>query len=560
MATLYAKAAGGNWSAAGTWSATGSAGVDNAGPPAATDDVILELGSGAITVDAASVAKTVSCSAGTGAYTGILTHNAFNLTVSGSVTLVAGMTYTPLATSTITINATATLTTGGKLLPLLAHTSGTLTLGDNLSFMASKVITFKLSGTALALNGRTVSGNSDVNRILIQSNVIGTAATITNTTGTFANADFQDITFSSAVDYSAITGLAGDCGGNTGSTLTTAVPQTHDGTTSNWSTAARWTSRVPLPQDNVSIPSGTGTVTVDMPRIGASVTFAGFTGTVTTAAGTITLYGSFTASSGMTLTFNGNNNFNGRGTHTITSAGKTGYGPIVINSGTYSLSDALLLSTNSAFTIANSATFNTNSFSISFGQGTVGANTTTNWGTSTVTMMLTAVSTLFGAGGTFSAASATFVVATASASARTFAGGGKTFGDLRLPGGGAGAFTITSANTFNRIYTDGAGVVAIVLPGSATTTLISGAGLNNGTNVVTFTASAGSATISKSTGILSWNYVSLTNIPSTGGATFYAGANSTDGGGNTGWIFATGPSLENSGAAGGNNLMMMGCG
>lgn len=53
--------------------------------------------------------------------------------------------------------------------------------------------------------------------------------------------------------------------------FTTAATQTANGTTSfSWSTAARWTSRVPLPQDNVVINNAFGTsqtVTQDMPRI-----------------------------------------------------------------------------------------------------------------------------------------------------------------------------------------------------------------------------------------------------------------------------------------------------
>ena len=137
----------------------------------------------------------------------------------------------------------------------------------------------------------------------------------------------------------------------------------------------------------------------------------------------------------------------------------------------------------------------------------------------------------------------TIFLSSASASSKTFAGAGLVYNDLKIAGGGAGAIIITGANTFNRIYTDGLGTKSITLPGSTTTTIVSGLGLANGTNIITFTASAGSATVSKSGGgTVGWDYVSLTNIPAVQTSTWYAGTHSTDGLGNTNWIFTDPPS------------------
>jgi hypothetical protein len=134
------------------------------------------------------------------------------------------------------------------------------------------------------------------------------------------------------------------------------------------------------------------------------------------------------------------------------------------------------------------------------------------------------------------------------AGAKTFAGGGLTYNNVKISGGGAGAVIFTGANTFNRIYTDGGGTKSVTLPGSTTTTIISGLGLANGTNVITFTASAGSATVSKSGGgTVSWDYVNLTNIPAAQASTWYAGTHSTDGTGNTNWIFTDPPAGTSSG-------------
>jgi hypothetical protein len=91
MATLYAKAAGGNWSAAGTWSNVSSAGADNSGPPTSVIDVVFDAGSvGTVTVDTTSCAcKTLTCQA---AANSITFTNTKLLDIYGNVTFFAGMT------------------------------------------------------------------------------------------------------------------------------------------------------------------------------------------------------------------------------------------------------------------------------------------------------------------------------------------------------------------------------------------------------------------------------------------------------------------------------------
>ena len=548
MANRYVRTAGGNYSTAATWAST-SGGTDSVAVPTSADDVFLDANSGQLTVDAASAAKSVNCTG----YTGTLTHNAFVWTVAGSVTFVSGMTYTPLETSTVTLSATNTLTTAGKLFPLMILNTGiTTTLADGLNFMASKVITLTLNGSSLTLNGQTVSGNSATNRVLIRTNTIGTTYTITNTTGTFANADFRDITLSAAADLSAITGLSGNCGGNSGITFTTAATQTYTGGTDNWSEVTKWTSRVPLPQDDVLMSGVTGgTITADMPRLGKSIDWTGASGTPTWTIGTaVTYYGSLTMISGMVFAQGANIiGAEGRGSFTITSAGMSfsnAFEQRMIG-GTLIPQDAFL--GTQFLTLANGTFTNSNNVNITFSKfaasgtgvrainmGNViwtfsGVNTASVvWNTSTTTNL------------TFNAQSSTILFSDTSATDKTLTCGGLTYNDLKIAGGGTGAIIITGANTFNRIYTDGGGTKSITLPGSTTTTLLSGQGLGNATNVITFTASAGSATVSKAAGKVKWNYVSLTNIPSTGGAVFYAGINSTDGGGNTGWLFRNAPS------------------
>ena len=558
MPTLYAKIAGGNWSAAGTWSTTGSGGADNSGPPTSANDVIFELGSGNVTVDVGTQrsAKSLSCIAGTGDYIGILTHNANTLVVSGNITFSSGMTYTAVSSSAIIqVNGTGTITTNGKLIGQLQISGVTATLGDNLTFIDSKTCSLLLGTSAsLNLNGKTVSGNSSINRVLLNSSIIGTAKTITVASGTFANADFRDITFSSAsnLDLSAITGLSGNCGGNsiTGGgtvlTFTTAVDQHWIAATGgDWSDVTKWTSRVPLPQDNVYFDnafSASQTVTADMPRIGKSIDWTGATGTPTLALTSTgnTRYGSLTLISGMTLTVTQTQTFEGRGSFTLTSAGKSfGAVTVAMFGGTLTLQDAY---TGTGTLTLNNGTFIDNGFSVSitiFSSSNSNVRTITKTGTWTLTSTGTIWTTATATNLTLSD-TGTISITDTSATSKTFAGGGKTYNNISITGGGSGAVIFTGANTFNKITVAG-GTKTITLPGSTTTTLVSGDGLGNGTNVITFNASAGSATLSKTSGVLSWDYVSLTNIPSTGGATFYAGTNSTDGGGNTGWNFTNAP-------------------
>lgn len=491
MAARFAKGTG-VWSSTGTWSTT-SGGATGASVPTSADDVTLDSNTTALTIDVTATCKTFTEASG---FVGSVTHNAFVLTVAGNVTFIAGSTYTPLATSTLTISATATLTTGGLLMPLIAVSAGTTTLGDNLNFMASKVMTLTLTG-ALNLNGKTISGNSSVNRVLIQSNTVGTGRTVTIASGTFANADFMDCTFSSAsnLDLSAITGKSGDCGGNTltggGSTLTftTAVPQTCTmSTNQNASTLGIWTSRVPLPQDNVSYSGVTGGIlTQDMPRIGANVDWTGASSspgwTISTP---VTLFGNINLTN-LTGSFTGNLAFTlaGRSNQTVTSAGKAFPFTLILQApgGTYTQQDALTV-TNSGLSV-QFGTWTTNSFSVTVTSlqtlNVNGVNTRVlNCGTSIITCTFTGTSAaaLFGGTGsnlTINAAQATIIFSTPALTSGTlsFFGSGATYGTLRYNGAlGVGPLNIVGANTFTTL-TIGSGR-GLTLPSATTTTIASG--------------------------------------------------------------------------------------
>lgn len=159
MATYYARAVTGNWSANTSWDSTSSSGTGPAGPPIAGDTAIFDAGStGTITLTAAA-ACTVLNMTGHG---GTLAFGGYVLTVSGNVTI--GGTLTATGNGGITVNAASTITggaafpgvltlygTAGKTLTSSGTTWGTvtistgsqtITLGDDLTCTTLIILNF----------------------------------------------------------------------------------------------------------------------------------------------------------------------------------------------------------------------------------------------------------------------------------------------------------------------------------------------------------------------------------------------------------------------------------
>jgi hypothetical protein len=322
-----------------------------------------------------------------------------------------------------------------------------------------------ISGGNLTCTGTfTCNGNSTVNRMLVSTDAAGTSRTITAATVSVSNIDLMDIAGAGAGNWniSACTGLSGDCGGNSGMTLTTPATQNYDGVAGNWSTAARWTSRVPLPQDDVTFATSSNAVSIDMPRCGKNVNFANYTGTLTWPTTTNqTFYGSLTLTTGMTNSF-GNTvdiTFRGRGSHTFDSAGKNFTGTnltttVTAPTGTYTLTSAyttggtlnLLAGTLDFgnYTVTTSS-FNTSgaitrvlNLGSSIVNLTVGSNTCWSWAGTNVTL---------------NAGTSNIVISTVGTAARTFAAGtGVAYNNLTYTVAGSTAILpITGSPTFNTI-------------------------------------------------------------------------------------------------------------
>jgi hypothetical protein len=199
----------------------------------------------------------------------------------------------------------------------------------------------------------------------------------------------------------------------------------------------------------------------------------------------------------------------------------------------------------------NYSTINLNGKTLTVGTSfqTAGAvaatkNLTFNGGTlvcpaATTTAFNNAAPTYF----TTTAGTGTGTISMTAATAKTFVGGGSTF-NCTLNQGGAGALTITGENTFSNITNTykSTGATSILFTAATTSTFTDWNASGESTRLLTIgSVTAASHTLSKASGTVSADFLSISRSTATGGATWNAGANSTDGGNNLGWIFGVTP-------------------
>lgn len=387
----------------------------------------------------------------------------------------AGLTFSG---ASATFNVTGIMNTYGQTFGTVNHNAGATNNTITGAFTATNVtITGRANKTDAAYTssaGFTVTGtlklrgNSEINSMLFQGVTPGTPVTITaaaiDATSDFVH--FMDVTIAGAAAPFAVGTRIGDCGGNSGITFTTAATQTATGTASfTWSTHG-WTSRVPLPQDDVAIPNAFiagRTITADMPRLGKNITFSCTGSPAFTPSQASSIYGSLTLASGMTWGGSQTFSLSGRGSHTLLSAGVTvPTSPMYMSGigGTYTMQDAL---TVNRFVLA-AGTFNTNgyAFTSAYMHGNAGGTYTRNitLGASTITLTgndSSGSAAPWNAGGTgitVSAGTSTIKLTESSYVQKTFAGGNFAYNNVWFSGTGYGSFFITGSNTFNQLKSD----------------------------------------------------------------------------------------------------------
>jgi|GEM_PF-1261180 len=608
MANRYWVGGSGNWSDDDNHWATSSGGSPGDGNiPTASDNAIFDANSNAtaytVTINSTAVCLDLNFSAAPSVSGTITWAGTSQVTVSGNLIMLAGMTVS--SQGSVAFNAssgTKTITSNGATLNrnvTIQCSGATLQLADNLTMGSTASITYQsgtfdpngklliMNGTSQSISGGltlydltrtgtaaktdtfqvtngnltvtnllTINGNSAINRILVSSGVRGTSRTITAASLSCSNLDFQDITAAGAAswDLSAITGGAGDAGGNSGITFTTSTTR-YAVSAGNWDQTARWATSsggasgasVPLCHDDVVLDgnSGTGTITQNMPRAGKSINCTGYTGTLTTST-TASVFGSWTMSAGMTLTASTQGyTFEGRSSYTITMAGKAFTKLITLDApgGTYTLQDVFTNTGNVISVTRGSFIANGNNIT---GDSISSSNSNTRAiDISNVTVELTGVGTPWNVatstGLTLTATGSTIKLTNNSASSKTFAGGGKTYGTLWFaPSTGTGSLTLTGSNTFTELKDDGTAAHSWLFTASTTTTFTTWNISGSASHTITIgSPTAANHTLSKSAGTVQVQYLNISRSTAQGGATYdaYTLSGNVDGGNNSGWQF-----------------------
>lgn len=495
---------------AGTKWALTSDGAGGQPVPTSADDVFFDAASGAVTCTISSGntgARSINCTGFTGTLAGTAA-----ITVSGSITLVAGMTFS--YTGTVTVNGTGTIISAGKVFGGLTFNSSgaTYTLGDAATVTGVTVLN---SGT-LTLNGFTFStGRFDADTSVTRAIAFGSAnIALTSTT---AAAIILNIARATGFTFTGT-------GGFTRVQSATATIQfgSTDGAT-------------PTNAPNFAVTSGASALTITTGSSFGAFTLTGSTCTVT---GSPTFYGNVTLASGGTYTaFNpriaGTSTFSGLGnpigSFLLNTAGITvtlgsdlvSNGDVDISAGTFDTSTSNYAVTTPRFEAqtAGVKVINLNGSTITVTGATfpwwmAGTNITINAGTSTINVTDEN-------GG--------------------FYGGSKTYNNVVFLGT-TGGNAVTGANTFNNLTfaTATTATAAAFFEPSVTTTITGTLSLNAGTTGIARRRVASNglsvATISVAT-LAPMSDVDFENIAITGAAAPLTGTRIGDLLGNSGITF-----------------------
>lgn len=537
---------------------------------------------------------------------GTFSTNNYNMTVGSLQSANSNTRTINLGSSSVSLNATGTSTVnllpvtnltfnaGTSVIRLISTTSMGLATGGvtfyNVLTTGTSITTFTISGkntfNILEVTGRASAGISAVQitadqtidqfvldagsdgtcRTFVQSNTIGTTRTLTCAAVDLTDIDFRDIAIAGAAAPVSGTRL-GDCKGNSGITFD-AAKTVYWGVTSNanWgASSATWSAtnggatshaNFPLAQDTAVFPSaypnGGGSVTIqaayNIGTIDMSARTA-ITMILSTGSQTPAIYGNWINGTGTTLTGTGTLTFAGRGSQTITSAGRGFTQQITVDSpsGSVTLQDAISWSNANGLTL-NKGVFDANTYNLTTSGGILStSNTTRTLSLGSGTWALTGSGGIWSVSSTNLTVTGTGTISLTSASAKTFAGGGISYSGITLNQGGAGTLTITGNNTFanisNTYKATGATTIAM---GTTTQTVGNFTASGEAGRVLTVqgtSASSPATLIFSGTGqAANVDYLSIVGVRAYGLVdTWYAGANSSNFG-SLGWYFEAGAS------------------
>lgn len=526
-----------------------------------------------------STARTLNC----GVTTITATRNGtavyhFNITGSNLTFSGAAATFIGSPTSTGRITYSYMFPTGAVVGTLILNGEGERTLGAYTVGVLTRNGTANYYDQLNPQNGATLTVTGQLNLISAGPDyrmTVWPSSTANPCTIVVAGAtlncqyiDWMDVTFDNggaSLDLSGHVGGSGDAGGNTiinGGTLTftPATTQTWQGTAGgNWNDPAKWSSRVPLCQDNVVIGSmsGSPTITINRKFVCRDFDASQGTGAFTLAMGSVyeTYFtGNWMGRSGLSLS-----NVGGlfrccvRSNRTWTANGQTTPGMSML----VDTDPASAVTFASGWVLGGSLTIRTGNMTIPAG-AIVSIDSfisTANLSQRKSFINLSGILQLRAGSGTLFTPSSTpsntvindlggtIRLTSVAAGTKTINMGGLAFPDVQVVGAGSGVFAFTGGGSFPRlpgVYSNGA--ASLTFAAGTTTTLRSPGRdvIGNGSNMVSIkSATAGSpATISKANGLIDVDFLSLQDIAFSGGAAFNAGANSTNVSGNSGITFS----------------------
>ena len=353
MADRYWVGGTASWdgTAGSKWALT-SGGAGGQAVPTSADDVFFSnLSRGTCTISTGNTgAKSINCTGFTGTLTGTAA-----ITVSGSVTLVAGMAYG--FSGQMTLNGTGTLTSAGKTFNnIIVDGAGiTVTLGNSLSQGATSTNIFSLTQGTLALAGFTLtcgifsSNNTNTRAISFGAGGItlthNSGATTVLSMATMTGFSWTGSTGNEGFSYTRTSGLGAatlNAGSVAGGTVSNAINLTLRGGGSS--------------TPGVTITTGSYVKNLTFP---ASFPSLSVNSAAYNACGNLTLNGGLGTASNIVPTF--------LASGTITSAGRTIGNTNVAGSGiTLTLADAMTLGAANTFTLT-AGTLNLNGFTLSTG-------------------------------------------------------------------------------------------------------------------------------------------------------------------------------------------------
>ncbi len=523
-------------STAGTKWATTSGGTGGAAVPTSSDNVFFDANSGSpvVTITATANVDSIDFTGYAGALAG-----SNGLNVAGDLTLAAGMTLSYTGQIQFTSTTTQNVTTHGKTLSsaiVFNGAGGSWTLQDALTTSGAITLT---AGT-LMLGGHAVTCPS-----FTTSNTNTRTLDLTNSTLTLTG-----------------TGTVFSCSTSTGLTLTSTgseiVANDSSGTGKTLTLDGETYNKVTFSGAGPLTLNATGTI--GLLTIGASTTSVDTTGfTVdgldfTTFAGTwtstpsLTLTGDLVLNAGMTVVgLNGTLTMSGAAARNLSTAGIVLQCGITIDctGGSVTCAGDVAIAQGKTLLLRNGTfdanghnitagfvdtTGSTNARTLSMGSGTWTLNpgesgATTPWVTTPSTGL-----TLNGG--------ASLVHMTNAAFAKTFDGGGFTYGDLTFDGTGSGVLNVSGSNTFRNLSIVGHDLVLAV--GTTQTVATFSAMGSSGTLLNLKSSSGGTqATLSCPANRQASHYVNVKDVVATGGAFWFLGRNSTNGGNTRGWRFMT---------------------